>query len=253
MRKSPLFVGLLLAVLSTPGFAAGKKVRAPPKVEPASVPAPLRAPEPSPPPAPVVSEASPPPAATTEELVPLPALSPRAGLLLEAAGGVIIPFQVLGVGGRGEVRASWLLAQAPLGFSLSVGFEQHTAKTSAFIAPPAGGLDPAALDNQTLYPVQLLAHLLLLRDERNRLQLGAGYAALITWSQTQALGSTREESGLGHEVAGELAYARRFGSVELEVRARYSVRRTAVGRSTTAMELAWYQTAGLLLGLGLWP
>ena len=54
-------------------------------------------------------------------------------------------------------------------------------------------------------------------------------------------------------MAGELAYARRFGPVELEVRARYSVRRTAVGLTTTAMEPPWYQTAGVLLGLGLWP
>lgn len=58
---------------------------------------------------------------------------------------------------------------------------------------------------------------------------------------------------MGHEFAGELTFARRIGSVELSLTGRYSVRRTAVGAGTTAMELPWYQTAGVLLGLGLWP
>jgi hypothetical protein len=176
-----------------------------------------------------------------------------SGLLLGVAGGVVAPFSVLGAGGRGEVRGSWLLDHAPLGFSLSFGFEQHTGTTAAFFPSPAGGYEGAGIDNQTLYPAQALVHLLLVRDEKNRLQLGAGYALLIAWSHTQALGKQREESGVGHEVGGELGYARRFGSLELELRARYSVRRTAVGPSTAAMELPWYQTAGLLLGVSLWP
>lgn len=179
--------------------------------------------------------------------------APRSGLLLQASGGVIIPFSVLGVGGRGEVRASVLLSSAPLGFSFSAGIEQHSAKTAAFLPPPAGGFDAAALDNQSLFPLQLLAHLFLLRDTHNRLQLGAGYGLIIVSTVTQALGRTRDESGVGHEVAGELAYARRFGPIELSLTARYSVRRTAVGAGSTAMELPWYQTAGVLLGLGVWP
>lgn len=261
MRRSA-WVGLLL--LSTTAFAAGKKVKAPP----VNVPAPTSAPALAPPPAPtspaVIAPLPPAPAPTpapvvapiaveNEEPVPLPVLAPRSGLLLGAAGGVVVPFSVLGVGGRGEVRLSWVLATAPLAFSLSFGFEQHTATIAAFIPPPAGGLERAGIVNQTLYPAQLLAHVLLLRDERNRLQLGAGYALLVIWSETQALGKQREESGPGHEVAGELAYARRFGPVELDVRVRYSVRRTAVGLTTTAMEPPWYQTAGVLVGLGLWP
>ena len=180
-------------------------------------------------------------------------LGRTSGLVLGIAGGVVAPFAVLGVGGRGEARVSWLLAHAPLGFSLSFGVEQHTATTTAFFPPPAGGFERAGIDNQTLYPAQSLVHLLLVRDERNRLQLGAGYALLLTWSQTQALGKQSEESGVGHELGAELAFARRFGSFELELRARYSVRRTAVGSATTAMELPWYQTAGLLFGVGLWP
>jgi hypothetical protein len=228
-----------LWVLSCVAFAAEKKAKPPA----------ASAPEP----AVVAAPAAVTPTAVAEEPVPLPVLAPRSGLLLGAAGGVVVPFSVLGAGGRGEVRVSWVLAKAPLAFSLSFGFEQHTATTTAFIPPPAGGLERAGIDNQTLYPAQLLVHVLLWRDERNRLQLGAGYAALVAWSETQALGKQREESGVGHEVAGELAYARRFGPVELEVRARYSVRRTAVGLTTTAMEPPWYQTAGVLLGLGLWP
>ena len=259
MRTRSLLAALLIALIAPPVAAAGKKGKAPPKAEPVSAqPAPAPPPPeelkpvpPPPPPEPVVVVA-PPPVVIAQEAPP-PAKPSSAGLLIEAAGGVVMPFHVLGIGGRGEVRGSWLLANAPLGFSLSFGFEQHSAKTSAFLSPPAGGFDAAGLDNQTLYPAQVMAHLLLLRDEHNRLQLGAGYAALITWTQAQALGKTREESGLGHEVAGELAYARRFGVVELDVRLRYSVRRTAVGPYTTAMELPWYQTAGVLIGLGLWP
>jgi hypothetical protein len=257
MRTRSLLAFLLIALIPTPVTAAGKKAKAPPKVEPVSAkPAPAPPPpeelKPAlPPPEPVVI-AAPPPVVIAQE-TPAPAKPSTAGLLIEAAGGVVVPFHVLGVGGRGEVRGSWLLANVPLGFSLSFGFEQHSAKTSAFLSPPAGGFDAAGLDNQTLYPAQLMAHLLLLRDEHDRLQLGAGYAALITWTQAQALGKTREESGLGHEFSGELAYARRFGVVELDVRLRYSVRRTAVGPYTTAMELPWYQTAGVLVGFGLWP
>lgn len=141
--------------------------------------------------------------------------APRSGLLLQASGGVVIPFSVLGVGGRGEVRASVLLAAAPLGFSLSGGIEQHSATVPAFLPPPAGGFEGAALDNQTLFPLQLLAHLFLFRDTSNRLQLGAGYGLIIVSSSTQALGRVREENGVGHEVAAELTYSRRFGPVEL--------------------------------------
>ena len=262
MRTRSLLAALFIALISTSVAAAGKKVKAPPKTEPVSAkptPAPpppeeLK-PAPAPPPPEPVGVAAPPPPPPPPVVIAqeVPAKPASAGLLIEAAGGVVVPFNVLGPGGRGEVRGSWLLANAPLGFSLSFGFEQHSAKTSAFLAPPAGGFDAAGLDNQTLYPAQVMAHLLLLRDEHHRLQLGAGYAALITWTQAQALGKTREESGLGHELAGELAYARRFGVIELDVRLRYSVRRTAVGPYTTAMEFPWYQTAGVLVGLGLWP
>jgi hypothetical protein len=262
MRKSSLLAGLLLALISPSVAAAGKKAKVPTKTapvsaEPAPAPPPVEelkpAPAPPPPPEPVVVAAPPPPVVVVSQEALAPAKSSSSGFLIQAAGGVVMPFNVLGVGGRGELRASWLLAQAPLGFSVSFGFEQHSGKSSAFLAPPAGGFDAAGLDNQTLYPAQVMAHVLLLRDEHNRLQLGAGYAALITWTQAQALGKTREESGLGHEVAGELAYARRFGVIELDFRLRYSVRRTAVGPYTTAMELPWYQTAGVLVGLGLWP
>jgi hypothetical protein len=256
MRKSPLLAGLLWALLPLTGAAAGKKVPVKPPTMSAQPPPPPAVeelkPAPAPPPVAPVEVAPAPVAAPAKEELP-PVSSVRSGLLLQVAGGAVIPFSVLGVGGRGEVRASWLFAKVPLGLSLSFGFEQHTAQTAAFITPPAGGFEPVGLDNQTLFPAQVLAHVLLLRDEHNRLQLGAGYALLIAWTQAQALGKTRDESGLGHEVGAELAYSRRFGSIELEVRARYSVRRTAVGPYTAAMELPWYQAAGLLIGLGLWP
>lgn len=181
------------------------------------------------------------------------AAAPRGGLVLSARGGVVIPFHVLGVGGRAEVRGSYALPSLPLGLSLSAGFEQHAATTSAMLPPPRGGFDAAALDNQTLFPLQALVHVLFLCDGANTVGLAAGYGALITWTQTQALGVSAQELGLGHEVLGELSYARRLGALELEVTARYGVRRTAVGRATTALELPWYQAAGVLVGVGLAP
>jgi hypothetical protein len=162
-----------------------------------------------------------------------------------------MPFSVLGIGGRGELRVSYVL-DVPLAFSLGAAFEQHTAKRAATFVPPAGGFDPAALDNQTVFPVEVLAHVLLLRDEQNRLSIGAGYGLLTVWSNPEALGKLTSETGVGHEFVLEGGYARRFGSFEILARARYSVRRTAVGHLTSQIELPWYQTAGVLVGAGLW-
>lgn len=256
MRLHALLAALLTVGLSVPAVAAGKKPKAP-AVLPAPTPPPVEppppAPEPAPPPAPVVVDAAPPPPPpVTVAAAPAPT-TPRGGLVLSARGGVIMPFHVLGVGGRAELRGAFTLPSLPLGFSLSAAFEQHTATATAMLPPPRGGLDAAALDNQTLLPVQALVHVLFLRDDANRLGLAAGYGALVTWAQTQALGVAAQELGLGHEVLGELSYARRVGPLELEVTARYGVRRTAVGRATTAIELPWYQTAGVLVGVGLAP
>ncbi|MFZ5441531.1 MAG: hypothetical protein ACOZQL_16105 [Myxococcota bacterium] len=259
---------LALVIVALPTFGAPRKKKAPPPPPPAPVVAPAPAPTPTPPapsppeppPAPVVAPLPSAPAAAqpaelaADELVPLPPLRPATRFILSASGGVVAPFSVLGVGGRGELRLTWLTG-APLALSFSAGFEQHTARTAATFFPPQPlsprGFDPAALDNQTLFPLQLLAHALLLRDEQNRVDVGAGYALLVAWTHAQALGTSAQESGVGHELALEAGYARRVGPIELSVRARYAVRRTAVGPLTATMELPWYQTAGVLVGLGL--
>lgn len=252
---------LLPLLFLLPGLAlAAPKVK-PRKNAPAAAPAPAPAAtppaplvEPTPVAPPTASAAAPAPAVPSapevDELVPLPPVRPKTRFVLGAAGGVVVPTAVLGVGGRGEVRLTVVL-DAPLGFSVSAGFEQHAGRAAVQFAPPAGGFDPAALDNQTLFPLQVLVHGLLLRDEANRVDVAAGYGLLTTWSDAQALGQVRLESGVGHEVALEAGYSRRVGAFELSARARYSLRRTAVGPLTTALELPWYQTAGVLLGVGL--
>lgn len=186
------------------------------------------------------------------ELAPLPRLTRRAGFSLQATGGILVPFSVLGVGGRADLRAAYWLQDFPLTLSLGVAFEQHSSRSAAFFRPPAGGFDEAAVDNQTLLPFELGLLAALLRDDRNRVHLGVSYALLTVWSQTLALGSEVLERGAGHEIAGEAGYTRRLGALELTFRLRYSVRRTAVGARSSSLELPWYQTFGVLAGLGFW-
>ena len=256
-----LTLSLASLLVAAPTLAAPKAKAKGGKTAPATelkpAPAEPLAPPPTPvrPPAPVAAPSAPlveaaPPPLVSGELTPVASAAPQAGFVLQAQGGAVIPFAVLGVGGRGELRLSYFFT-APLGVSLSAGFEQHAGHAAALFAPPAGGYDPAGLDNQTVFPVQVLAHVPVLRDEHNRVDLAAGYGLLAVWSQAQALGRTRNESGVGHEFALEAGYARRLGAVELQVRARYSLRRTAVGPLTATMELPWYHTAGVLVGLGL--
>lgn len=255
-----LTLSLASLLVAAPSLAAPRAKAKGAKTAPTTElkPAPVEAPTPAPvrTPAPVVApsvpvvQAAPPAVELADELTPLTPAAPRAGFVLQAQGGPVIPFAVLGVGGRGELRLSYFFS-APLGVSLSAGFEQHAGRAAALFGPPAGGYDPAALDNQTVFPVQVLAHVPLLRDEQNRVDLAAGYSLLTVWSQAQALGRARNETGVGHEFALEGGYARRLGGIELQVRARYSLRRTAVGPLTATIELPWYQTAGVLVGLGL--
>lgn len=253
-------LSLVIVVLAASALGAPKqkvkgKAAPPPVVEqPAPVvpadPTPVIAPPP-PPPSPVAQTPVAPPIVSEPLAAPVNDVK-RSGLVLQANGGAVMPFSVLGVGGRGELRVSWVL-DAPLALSLGFAFEQHTARTAARFAPPAGGFDAAALDNQTVFPIELLAHALLLRDEHQRLFLGGGYGLLTVWSAPQALGKLANESGVGHEFIVEGGYARRLTpTFELLVRARYSVRRTAVGTLTSQIELPWYQTAGVLVGVGLW-
>lgn len=185
-----------------------------------------------------------------QELTPLPKLSRQGGLSVQATGGVVVPFSGLGVGGRAALRASYWLGKLPLAVSLGVAFEQHTSRSAVSFAPPAGGLDAATLDNQTLLPFEVGVQAALFRDEKNRVHLGASYGLLAVWSQTVALGDAVLERGLGHEISGEAGYTRRLGALELTLAVRYSVRKTAVGFRTSSIELPWYQTFGVVAGLG---
>lgn len=215
----------------------------PPELKPAPVMQPVAAPPPVVVAAPAAVEAEP-------ELTPLPKLPPPGGLSVQATGGVVTPFSGLKVGGRAALRASYWFGTLPIAASLGVAFEQHTSRSAVFFAPPAGGLDEATLENQTLLPFEVGAQAALFRDGKNRVHLGASYGLLAVWSQTGALGDTVLERGVGHEVAGEAGFTRRLGMLELAVAVRYSVRKTAVGARTASIELPWYQTFGVVAGLG---
>ncbi len=256
-----LTAALLLTALHTVAAPTKKKkVAAPPpppaaRVESELKSAPTLPPVVAVPDAPAPLTALPPPAVQREpepELTALPKLGRRAGLSVQATGGVLVPFSSLGVGGRAELRAAYWLEKLPLALCVGVAFEQHTSRSAALFAPPAGGFDEAAVDNQTLLPLELSLLAALFSDAKNRVHLGAGYALLPVWSQTLALGSEVSERGVGHEVAAEAGYTRRLGALELTLRLRYSVRRTAVGARSASLELPWYQTFGVLAGLGFW-
>ena len=206
---------------------------------------------PTPTPTPVTPEKPEKPVTVTQQVaIEPPQTTPRAGLTVQARGGVVVPLGGLRAGGRAELRAAYWLGSLPLAVSLGLAFEQHTSRSAATFAPPAGGLDEAALDNQTVLPVEASVLVALFRDEHNRVHLGAGYGLLLVWSQTVALGDIVLERGLGHEVLGEAGYTRRVGPLELSVGLRYSVRRTAIGPRTSSVELPWYQTFGVVAGLG---
>ena len=251
---------LLFGALGHAAPTPKKKVKtAPAPAQSELKPVPQLAPVASEPIAPPPPASPPPPSAVVvaapevvePELTPLVSVARLDSWSLQALGGVVVPFSGLGVGGRAELRGARWFGAVPLGVSLGVAFEQHTSRSAATFAPPAGGLDSAALDNQTLMPVELSLLVSPWRDANNRLHLGVGYGLLGVWSQTIALGSSVNESGVGHEVAGEVGYTRRLGVLELTLMLRYSVRRTAVGARTASVELPWYQTFGAVAGLGL--
>ena len=260
------FFAVALMLLGALGHAAPS-----PKKKGKTAPAPVQSelkPAPQLAPAPVVQEpiapmppASPPPSAVavaTGEVTAEPELAPLLNVArldswsIQAMGGVIVPFSGLSVGGRAELRVARWFGAVPLGVSLGMAFEQHTSRSAVTFAPPAGGLDLAAIDNQTLMPIELSLLAALWRDEHNRVHLGASYALLAVWSEAIALGSSVNESGVGHEVAGEAGYTRRLGALELTLKLRYSVRKTAVGARTASIEPPWYQTFGVVAGLGVW-
>ena len=220
---------------------------APSTTQPRTLPAPASSTLPLTAPRPAVVET-----AEQEELTPLPRLRGAQGLSVQATGGVLGPLTGLGPGGRAALRATWWLGKVPLAASLAVAFEQHTSRSATTFAPPAGGLDASTLDNQTLLPFEVGVQAALFRDEKNRVHLGVSYSLLAVWSQTIALGDSVLERGVGHEVAGEAGYTRRLGVLELAIAVRYSVRRPAVGARTSAIEAPWYQTLGVMAGLGLW-
>ncbi len=214
----------------------------------APAPAPTGAPVAAPAPAPVTQ--APAPAVVDQRPAPPPAPTSSPGrLLIGALGGIVTPFSVLTTGERVGLVGEYHFGAVPLGLQLNVAFEQHTAVQSTLFAPPAGGLDPAAIENQAVVPIELAVAWSAWRDDANRLALSAGYGVVPTTTQTRALGSTTVEEGVGHEVLGEVGYTRALGPVNLLVRLRYAVRHTAVGLRTSTIELPWYQTFGVSAGL----
>lgn len=277
MRPLPPLVSTLvaLALLAPLPAAAAPRKKSSPKVRPAPAatapapppvaappappppaPSPVVAPRAAPAPAPVVA-APPEPAAAPPPEVAAPAVEPkRLGLLISAEGGVSVPLSVLTSGVRVGARVDYrLLRSGPLLASFGVGYERHTGTASRVFQPPTagnatGGADPQAVENQDLMTLELGVKVEPWRNERNALSAGAFYGLLPTWTQVQTLGETTTEAGLGQQVALDLGYARRFGRLTVSVHGRWSVRRTGVGLRTNAIELPWYQTLGLVVGVG---
>lgn len=240
--------------MTTPGASTG------PSAGPRSGNAPSEA-TPAPPAGPAPDAAPPAPEPAGFDL-PLPPLEPPAppapvpvldrSLVLAAQAGLVFPFATLGPGVKTALLLEYALSRdVPIRARLSVGYEQHGGEASRLFPGPAGGADPAALENQRLVPVEVGATLDVWKHGENAYSLGAAYGLVGVWTRTHALGAWTDEAGLGHQVTFEGGYARALGDAELLVRAHWSVRKTAVAPRTQAVELPWYQTAGVLVGIGL--
>lgn len=188
--------------------------------------------------------------ALSAQAEPLAAQSSAAGerLRIEAEGGVAVPFSVLSVGPRAGARVGLLLGSLPVWVALGAGYEGHTARVERQFAPPAGGFDGAVLERQHLLPLELSLWARPLSDGSNALTLGLHYGLIAVWTTVEALGSSRFERGLGHQGSLEVGYGRRFGAVELFLRARLSLRRTAVGERTRTVEPGVYPLLGFVAG-----
>ena len=111
---------LLTALQAVAAPTKRKKVAAPPpapaaKVESELKSAPTLPPVVAVPDAPAPLSALPPPVVQRQaepELTALPKLGRRAGLSVQATGGVLVPFTSLGVGGRAELRAAYVRVDA---------------------------------------------------------------------------------------------------------------------------------------------
>lgn len=250
---------LLCALAAQPTSAAPKKPKAAQKA-PAAVPRPAappvedklevpRRPEPAPPVAPPNVVQSAPNEPVSPELAPPPH---PLGLFVGAEVGALAPLSVLTVGVRAAGRAEYrLVRDLPLLATLAIGFERHTANAARQFSPPAGGYEPFALETQIVLAIELGAVVEVWSNDRNALIAGLSYGLLSSWSKIAALGSTTAEFGMGHQVAIDAGYTRRFGSFSLFVRGRWAVRRTASGERTSTVESPWYQSLGLVVGAGV--
>lgn len=162
--------------------------------------------------------------------------------------GVSVPLRVLSAGVRTGARFGVRVGSLPLWVAAGVGYEMHSARTERQFAPPAGGFDAAVLERQQLLPIELGLWANLWSSPRNAVIGALHYGLVATWTTVEALGSTRAERGLGHQGSVELGYTRRLGAVELFVRARFSLRRTAVGASSRTVEPPWYPLFGFVAG-----
>lgn len=191
------------------------------------------------------------PLATLPREAPAPAAEPW--LLPQVRGGVLAPLSGLQAGPSVAAGVELRLARR-LRLGLTAGYEAHAgAQAATFLA--AGqprGFDGAAQSTQQLVPVALSATVELLHAGRGALLLGVEGSLLVVTTAVHALGVDTTEAGLGAGVAGELGYAHRLGPLEAALRARWTVRRTAVGPRTEAVELPWYQAVGLSLAVA-WP
>lgn len=189
--------------------------------------------------------------ATSSSVVARPAAAPSWWPQVRA--GLLAPLHGLGPGpavaGGLEVRVA---ERVRLG--ATAGFEAHAGQAPGrFLAEAQPrGFDAAALTAQQVAPLALALAVEAARHPRGALLLGVEGAVLVVTSRTLALGSETTERGVGAGFSAEAGYAHRLGPLEASLRARWTLRRTAVGPRTEVLELPWYQALGLSLAIA-WP
>jgi hypothetical protein len=139
----------------------------------------------------------------------------------------------------------------PLLVSFGIGYERHTASAARLFPGAGGGFDPASLENQNVMPLELGLVFRAWESGTNALSVGASYGLLPTWTETMALGSLKNEQGVGQQVALDVGFEKDLGPVDAYLRARWALRTTDVGFRTSVIELPWYQSIGAVVGIAL--
>lgn len=137
-----------------------------------------------------------------------------ATLLLGVRAGGALPLSFLKPGYLAGLEAQYRLPllDGRLRAGLFAGRTESGGKDARIV--PGRGYDPAFIENVVSYPVELALHGELYRDEAQALTVGAGYSALFSRAEFQAVGSQSASSSIGHAALAQLAYRRTLGPGE---------------------------------------